>query len=148
MEHNAILSSVITAIVFGISFFLIWRWMDPAHRDDKGKVSGYDKEVIWHVFFMSSVVAVLASLPADKIVNREYYKHADEVIENKKSDLQDKGYELWSKIKERPIEKVKIDSCLGDAILVDSKYNEVSIDESIEGVSDILVYCRQEAPDS
>lgn len=97
------------------------------------------------IFFMSVSSGVMAFwLSSGLYFNREYYEVKHNEAMERKSIIEDSGYEYWSEIDSRPIQKSKIHSCHGTSLVTDREYKEVDIEsnEVKESKVRLHVFCK------
>lgn len=100
----------------------------------------------WTIVLLFSTITGGATYLASSFMffNKEYYAtERNEAMERKKV-IEDDGYEYWSFIESRPIQKSKIHSCHGTSLVTDRAYKEVDVDsnEVKDSRARLHVFCK------
>lgn len=88
---------------------------------------------------------MLSGVASDKdFFNADYFAQMKEEKDERFKSLGDGGYEYWALIDSRPIEKSKIASCTGDALVTDIDYREIDTESETlkETRGDLHVFCK------
>lgn len=100
----------------------------------------------WILTLLLSAATGVATYWASSFMffNREYYEIKHNEAMERKSLIEDSGYEYWSEIDSRPIQKSKIHSCHGTSMVTDREYKEVDIEsnEVKESKVRLHVFCK------